>query len=84
MNPRPRHRRDDATPGLLVAFFASTLTMVAAVALLLHGGHDWDDVLATLLLLALAALVLLATGRRVGEQDQPSDDATRGEPRVRG
>lgn len=70
MMRRRSSRQDPAAPDLLIAFFAGTLTMVLAVALLLHRGSGWDDVVAVALLLGLAAFVLLAIGRKLAEDDE--------------
>jgi hypothetical protein len=67
-------RRDSAAPGLLVAFFAATLAMVVALALLLRGGSDWFDFIAIALVLAVAAVVLRTIGRELREEEPPSDD----------
>jgi membrane protein implicated in regulation of membrane protease activity len=67
-------RRDSAAPGLLVAFFAATLAMVVALALLLRGGSDWFDFIAIALVLAVAGVVLRTIGRELREEEPPSDD----------
>ena len=67
-------RRDSAAPGLLVAFFAATLVMVLALVLLLRNGSDWVDFVAIGLLIGVAALVLMATGREIGQEEPPGDD----------
>ena len=71
---------DAAVPGLLVRFFAATLTMVVAVALLLRGDHGWDDAVAFVLLLALLAFVLRATSRAASDD---GDGRSGGEGRDR-
>jgi membrane protein implicated in regulation of membrane protease activity len=67
-------RRDSAAPGLLVAFFAATLAMVAALVLLLRGGSDWFDFIAIALVLAVAAVVLMTIWGELGEDEPPGDD----------
>jgi Ca2+/Na+ antiporter len=69
-----RNGRDSAAPGLLVTFTAGTLVMVLALVLLLRNGSDWVDFVAIALLLAVAAFVLIATGREIGEEEPPGDD----------
>jgi hypothetical protein len=72
-------RRDDAAPGLLVAFFAATLAMVIAVVVLLRGTDDWVDFVAIALLFAFAAVLLILQLRELGQEEPPGeDDADRG------
>jgi high-affinity Fe2+/Pb2+ permease len=67
-------RRDSAAPGLLVAFFAATLTMVVALVLLLRGGSDWFDFIALGLLLAVAAVVLATIRWELRDDDDDEAD----------
>jgi hypothetical protein len=69
--------RRSAAPSLLVAFFAATLLMVLALALLFRDADDWTDFVAVGLLVAVSALFLAALGRQLGDQEPPEDDERR-------
>jgi membrane protein implicated in regulation of membrane protease activity len=70
-------RRDSAAPGLLVAFFVATLVMVVAIVLLLQDGARWVDFAAIALLIAVAAVLLAAIGRKASEQEPPDEPSRR-------
>jgi 1,4-dihydroxy-2-naphthoate octaprenyltransferase len=62
------------TPRLLVAFFAATLAMVLAVALLIRGHHHWVDFLLIGLLFVVSGVLLTEEWRELDEDEQAEDD----------
>jgi hypothetical protein len=71
-----RDRRDDTGPALLPTFFVGTLAMVLAVVAMARIDKGWADLAAVAFLVVIAGALLLAIGRRLGDEDEDEDDRT--------
>jgi len=69
-----RHTHDDGTgPALLPTFVAGTLAMVLAIVAMARIDSDWADFGAVAFLVVVAGVLLVAIGRRLGDEDEDDE-----------
>jgi hypothetical protein len=72
MRRRDRHDADTGL-ALLPTFFLGTLVMVLAIVGMARIDSGWADLAAVAVLVIVAGALLLAIGRRLGDEDDDDD-----------